>query len=83
MGLRRTTGCAGAWTRGVKIGGLTYVVGYGTRQRATILSRSLCNAIHDSTPSLGAELLRGLDAGIRDVDVEDDNEDEQRQDARG
>ena len=39
--------------------------------------------VHDSTPSLGAELLRGLDAAIRDVDVEDDNEDEQRQDARG
>jgi hypothetical protein len=46
------------------------------------LSCSLRNAIHDSTPSLGAELLRGLDAVIRDVDVEDDHEDvrKQRQD---
>ena len=57
-------------------------VGYGSKRRTTNLSRSLHNAIHDSTPSLGAELLRGLDAVIRDVDVEDDNEDvrKQRQD---
>jgi hypothetical protein len=59
---------------------LTYVVGYRTRRRATILGPSLCNTIHDCTPSLGAELLCGLDAAIRDVEVEDDNEDEQRQD---
>jgi hypothetical protein len=60
----------------------TYDVGYGSRRRTTNLSRSLCNAIYDSTPSLGAELLRGLDAVIRDVDVEDDHEDvrKQRQD---
>ena len=44
------------------------------------LSRSLRNAIHDSTPSLGTELLRGWNAVIRDVDVVDDDEDEQRQD---
>jgi len=45
-----------------------------------IMRCSLCNAlIHDSTPSLGAELLWGLML-IRDVDVEDDDEDEQRQD---
>ena len=61
----------------------TYDVTYGSKRRTTKLSRSLRNAIHDSTPSLGAELLRGLDAVIRDVDVEDDNEDEQRQDTRG
>jgi len=42
----------------VKIRGLTYVVGYGTRRRATILSRSLCNAIHDS----GLESPRLLNA---------------------
>ena len=40
----------------------------------------LRTTVHDSTPSLGAELLRGLDAAIRDVDIENDDEDEQRQD---
>ena len=35
-------------------------------------------SVHDSTPSLSGELLRGMDAVIRDVDVQDDNEDEQR-----
>jgi hypothetical protein len=45
------------------------------KRRTTNLSRSLRNTIHDSTLSLGAELLRGLDAVICDVDVEDDNED--------
>jgi hypothetical protein len=59
-------------------------VGYGSRRRTTILSRSLRNAIHDSTPSLGAELLRGLDAVICDVDVADDNDsDSDRTRARG
>jgi hypothetical protein len=68
-------------TRGQSIGSwLTFDVGYRTRRRATILGRSLCNAIHDSTPSLKAELLCGLDAAIRNVEVENDNEDEQRQD---
>jgi hypothetical protein len=72
-----TTGCAG---EGIKREGqsfdswLTFDVGYGTRIRTTILSRSLLNTVHDSTPSLGAELLRGLDAAIRDLDVEDDDE---------
>ena len=41
------------------------------------LSRSLRKVIHDNTPSLGAELLRGLDTVIHDLDVEDDDEDEQ------
>jgi hypothetical protein len=50
-------------------------VGYGSKRRTTNLSCSLRNAIRDSTPSLGAELLRGLDAVICDVDVEDDNKD--------
>jgi hypothetical protein len=74
-----TTGCAGEGVQGTKDKSLIMVdirdVGYGSRRRTTILSCSLRNAIHDSTPSLGAELLRGLDAVICDMDVEDDNED--------
>jgi hypothetical protein len=61
-------------------------VGYGSKRRTTNLSRSLRNTIRDSTPSLGAELLRGLDAVICDVDVEDDNKDVRNSDrmrARG
>ena len=48
------------------------------------LSYSLRNAIHDSTPSLGTELLRSLDAVIRDVNIEDnDDDDSDRRRARG
>jgi hypothetical protein len=84
-----TTRCAGEGSRdkGQELDhGETYDVGYGSKRRTTNLSRSLRNAIRDSTPSLGAELLRGLDAVICDVDVEDDNKDVRNSDrmrARG
>ena len=58
---------------------MTIDVGYGTRRRTTILTDAyVTRSVHDSTPSLGGELLRSIDVVIRDVDVEDD--DEQRQD---
>jgi hypothetical protein len=81
---RVTTGCAGEGIRaeGQSFGSwLTFDVDYGSKRRTTNLCRSLHNAIHDSTPPLRAELLRGLDAVIRDVNIEDDDDkDKQRQD---
>jgi hypothetical protein len=58
---RKTTGCAGEVDQERKDSSLIMVrlmmLAIELDDELRFLGRSLCNAIHDSTPSLGAELL--------------------------